>query len=218
MKKLAIITTHPVQYHAPLFRLLHERGRIAVKVFYTWGQSKDAVYDARFGLERSWDIPLLEGYDHVFVRNTSRRPDSNRFFGVINPGFVEQLRKEQFDAVLVYRWSLFSHVRILRAFGKHSRLFFRGDSHLIHSQSSVKTLVKKWLMRFVYQNITKAFYVGQYNKAYFKEYGFTDEQLVYAAHAIDNNRFSNESEKWEASAKRERQLRSIPDNCIVFLY
>lgn len=86
MKRLAIISTHLIQYNAPLFQLLSERKNIAIKVFYTWGQSKDAVYDARFGAVRSWDIPLLNGYEHVFVHNTSKHPDSNHFRGIINPG------------------------------------------------------------------------------------------------------------------------------------
>ncbi len=218
MKRLAIITTHPIQYNAPLFRLLHERNRIAVKVFYTWGQSKDNVYDAKFGLQRSWDIPLLEGYEHVFVPNISRQPDSNRFWGVVNPGLIKQLKQENFDAVLVYRWSLFSHLRILRSFGGDRKLFFRGDSHLLQLQSGMKGLLKKWLLRLVYQNVDKAFYVGKYNKAYYQAFGLKQEQLIFAPHAVDNKRFSNEAEKWEEAAKRERQLRSIPQSCIVFLY
>src|SRR5688572_15715452 len=103
MKRLAIITTHPIQYNAPMFRMLSERKYIDVKVFYTWGQSQETVFDARFGLQRSWDIPLLEGYEYEFVKNTSKQPDSNRFFGVINPGLIDQLKQENFDAILVYR-------------------------------------------------------------------------------------------------------------------
>jgi len=41
MKKLAIVTSHPIQYNAPLFSLLNERKKVAVKVFYTWSQSAD---------------------------------------------------------------------------------------------------------------------------------------------------------------------------------
>ena len=39
MKKLAIITTHPIQYNAPLFAMLHQQGDINLKVFYTWGET-----------------------------------------------------------------------------------------------------------------------------------------------------------------------------------
>lgn len=218
MKRLAIITTHPIQYNAPLFRLLSERKRIGVKVFYTWGQSKEMVFDARFGRERSWDIPLLEGYEYEFEENSSRKPDSNRFFGIINPGLVKQLKEEQFDAILVYRWSLFSHLRVLRSFGRYPQIFFRGDSHLLNLQEGIKGVLKKLVLTFVYGRVDKAFYVGEYNKAYYLQFGLTEEQLVYAPHAIDNERFSEDADKWEARAGEERDSLSIPKDCIVFLY
>ncbi|HTH31331.1 MAG TPA: glycosyltransferase family 4 protein [Lacibacter sp.] len=218
MKRLAIITTHAIQYNAPLFRLLSERKRIEVKVFYTWGQSKETVFDARFGMQRSWDIPLLEGYDYVFVQNTSPRPDSNKFFGVVNPGLIDQLKKEQFDAILVYRWSLLSHLRVLRSFGVSPTLLFRGDSHLLNFRNGFKGVLKKWLREFVYRRVDHALYVGRYNKIYYQQSGLRNEQLVYAPHAIDNERFSIDGDGWEAKAKAERSLLAIPQHCIVFLY
>lgn len=218
MKQLAIITTHPIQYNAPLFRLLSERKRIAIKVFYTWGQSQEAVFDARFGVKRSWDIPLLEGYEFEFVKNTSNKPDSNRFFGVINPGFVGRIKNGNFDAVLVYRWSLLSHFLILRSFGEKQQLFFRGDSHLLKAQHGIKSLFKKLLLRFVYGKVNKAFYVGKLNKAYYQQYGLTDGQLQYAPHAIDNDRFSTNADDWEQKAIAERAALGLTVSNIVFLY
>jgi glycosyltransferase involved in cell wall biosynthesis len=218
MKKLAIITTHPIQYNAPLFRLLHERNRIAVKVFYTWGQSKEQVYDAKFGLQRSWDIPLLDGYEHEFVKNISIRPDSNHFWGVVNPGLIAQLRRENYDAILVYRWSLYSHFRILQSFGGRQKLFFRGDSHLQSKQTGLKEQLKKWVLQVVYRKVDKAFYVGQNNKDYYLHVGLGNHQLAYAAHAIDNDRFAAHAAIWETKALDERAALGIPHNAIVFLY
>lgn len=218
MKRLVIITTHPIQYNAPLFRLLSERNRIAVKVFYTWGQSKEQVFDARFGMQRSWDIPLLDGYDYEFVRNTSRRPDSNRFLGVVNPGLVRRLKQEKFDAILVYRWSLFSHFNILRSFSRKPKLLFRGDSHLLNQQAGIKELFKRSLLKFVYANVEKALYVGEQNKRYYRQFGLSEDQLIYAPHAIDNERFSTNAEVFEAKAIAERKALSIPDHAVVFLY
>lgn len=218
MKRLAIITTHPVQYHAPLFQLLSERKNIVIKVFYTWGQSKDKVYDTRFGSERSWDIPLLEQYDHEFVRNTSKHPDSNRFLGVINPDLIKQLKKEQFDGILVFRWNLWSHLRILQSFGGRTKLFFRGDSTWSYTYSPIKNLLKKILLRFVYRKLDGAFVVGRLNIEYFLQCGLQKHQLHLAPHAVDNKRFQKDEEKVEAKAMNERQQLSIPPNAVVFVY
>ncbi len=218
MRKLAVVTTHPIQYNAPVFRLLSKRKRIEVKVFYTWGQSQEPVFDARFGVKRSWDIPLLNGYEYEFVKNTSSWPDSNRFLGVINPGLISQLKKEKFDVILVYRWSLLSHLRILRSFGGNPKLFFRGDSHLLKIEKGLKGLIKKCLLQWVYQKVDKALYVGAHNKVYYEQFGLTAEQLVYAPHAIDNGRFSTDADMGEEKANAEREALSIPQSAIVFLY
>ncbi|MGB2995140.1 MAG: glycosyltransferase family 1 protein, partial [Ferruginibacter sp.] len=59
LKKLAIVTTHPIQYHAPLFALLASRNKISIRVFYTWGkQVLEQKFDPGFGKKISWDIPL----------------------------------------------------------------------------------------------------------------------------------------------------------------
>lgn len=218
MKKLAIITTHPIQYNAPLFRLLQERKRIAVKVFYTWEQSKEKVYDARFGIERNWDIPLLEGYESVFVKNTSRHPDSNRFWGIVNPGLYKRLKEEQFDAVLIYRWSVWSHFLLLQRLGKKPLLFFRGDSHLLQKGKGLKEKVKDIVLRFVYRNVDAAFVVGTHNKQYMAYYGLNERQLIPAYHAVDNNRFMVDAESMEQTAMEERRKLALPDDAVVFLY
>ena len=218
MKKLAIITTHPIQYNAPLFRLLCERKQIAVKVFYTWGQSADAVFDARFGIERSWDIPLLKGYDYEFVKNSSKHPDSNRFWGIINPGLLRQLKNEQYDAVLIYRWSVWSHFYLMQKLRRQPKLLFRGDSTLVNKKRSIVSFFKNILFQFVYRNVQTAFAVGAHNKVYLLKCGLKEKQIRIAPHAVDNKRFAEHEDAMEQRALEERRLMGIEDNALVFQY
>ena len=93
MKRLAIITTHPIQYNAPFFKLLAERKTIEIKVFYTWSQSKESVkYDPGFGKNIEWDIPLLEGYNYSFVKNIASNPGSDHFNGIQNPTLLSEIK------------------------------------------------------------------------------------------------------------------------------
>src|SRR4051812_32141110 len=103
MKKLAIVTTHPIQYNAPLFALLQSRKNISIKVFYTWGDTvKQKKYDPGFNKSIEWDIPLLDGYDHCFPENTARDPGSHHFNGIQNPGLIDDIEAWDANAVLVY--------------------------------------------------------------------------------------------------------------------
>ncbi len=176
------------------------------------------MYDARFGMKRSWDIPLLDGYAYEFIDNISKHPDSNRFWGIINPGLVKQIKAEKFDAVLVYRWSVYSHLKIMQVLGRSSRLFFRGDSHLQNKGSGMKEFVKTQLLKLVYRKVQKAFYVGSLNRNYFLKYGLKEGQLIAAPHAVDNQRFSSDDDELNIKAAAERKALSIPETTVVFLY
>ena len=71
MIKIAIITTHPIQYNGPWFKKLNEQKDIEVKIFYTWSQAAHSIDHRKFKQNIQWDIPLLEGYSYEFVQNVS---------------------------------------------------------------------------------------------------------------------------------------------------
>ena len=81
MYRLAILTSHPIQYQAPLFKKLAERPEIDLTVYFCWdfGAGKKSL-DAEFGKKIKWDIPLLEGYEYKFLKNFSLKP-SSEFLG-----------------------------------------------------------------------------------------------------------------------------------------
>src|ERR1700748_2286124 len=90
-KRLAIVTTHPIQYYAPVFRLLAERNIIDIKVFYTYGDAALEKYDTGFGKNITWDIPLLEGYPYDWLRNVSKKPGTHYFNGIVNPDIINKI-------------------------------------------------------------------------------------------------------------------------------
>lgn len=200
-KKLAIITTHPIQYYAPVFQLLAQK--TAVKVFYTLGNSSLEKYDIGFKQKIEWDIPLLEGYDYEFLENTAKNKGSHHFNGIKNPDSIEKIEAYQPDAILVYGWANNSHLKIIRHFKNKVPIYFRGDSTLLNQKSNFKNLLKKLFLTWVYRHVDVAFYVGTANKAYFREYGLKENQLIFAPHAIDNNRFA-ENRATEANEIRRK--------------
>jgi glycosyltransferase involved in cell wall biosynthesis len=215
MLKLAIITTHPIQYYAPVFKLLNERKKISIKVFYTEGDQSGQSYDHGFGKAISWDIPLLEGYPFEWAQNISAEPGSHHYKGIVNPGLIKQIQAWQPDAVLVFGWAYKSHLKVIRYFSGKIPVYFRGDSTLLDEQKGLKKLLKQLFLGWVYKRVDHAFYTGANNKAYFKKYGLKDEQLSFAPHAVDNVRFAISREK-EAAALRQ-QL-AVSDNDILILF
>lgn len=213
--KLAIITTHPIQYYAPIFRLMAQRARLDLMVFYTWGESSAKKFDPGFGATVNWDIPLLEGYPYTWADNISQDPGTHHFRGIITPGLIAQIEDWGADALLVFGWAWQGHLKTLRYFKGKIPIYFRGDSTLRAENTGPKRWVKSLFLRWVYRHVDLAFYVGTRNLAYFKKYGLNDRQLVFAPHAIDNERFGRDR---EAEAEALRSALGIKREAILLLY
>ena len=220
-KKLAIITTHPIQYNAPLFQLLNERGNIDLKVFYTWGQSKEGpLYDPGFNKTFAWDIPLTEGYIHEFIKNISNKPGTKSFFGIINKGLIKNIKKYDPDAILIFGWSFYSHLKLIIHFAGKAKIIFRGDSTLLNEPNhfSIKKLLRRIFLKWVYSHVDYSLYVGKANKDYFIAHGLRNNQLHFAPHAIDNLRFIGDDDLLNEKASKWRIKLGFAKENIVLLF
>jgi len=217
LPKLAVVITHPIQYYAPIFRLLTERGKVQVKVFYTWEQAKEKVYDVNFKREIKWDIPLLDGYEYTFVKNVSTEPGSHHFKGINNPSLIGELLHYKPDGILIFGWSFKSHLQAMRYFKGKVPVLFRGDSTLLDDVPGIRSLIRKLFLRWVYSHVDIALYVGERSKAYFINNGLVDKQLIFAPHAIDNERFKQLSVNFQSENNLRKKLK-IDENDLVFLF
>ncbi len=213
--RLAIITTHPIQYYAPVFKLLHEKKEITINVFYTWGEKAGEKFDPGFGKSIAWDIPLLDGYPHKWVKNTSPNPGSHHFKGIINPDLIAQIQEWQTDAILIFGWAYHSHLKVMRHFKNKIPIYFRGDSTLLDTKTGIKSVLRIIFLKWVYRHVDHAFYVGTNNKAYFKKYGLKAMQLSFAPHAIDNDRFAL-NKAIEAAQIRQKLGINADDKLVLF--
>src|SRR5262249_52755179 len=151
--RLAVITTHPIQYYAPVFRALAASGPVRPRVFYTWSQTESgAVFDPGFGREFAWDVPLLEGYEYEFVPNVARR-SGRGFWGIRTPALAGRIERWGADAVLVYGWNTASHLSAIWHFKGRVPVFFRGDSTILDPQPTARRWLRRAALRFLYANV-----------------------------------------------------------------
>jgi glycosyltransferase involved in cell wall biosynthesis len=218
-KRAAIISTHPIQYNAPLFKLLAQQKDLVIKVFYTWGETVlKSKFDHGFGKIIEWDIPLFDGYDYAFPRNISRNPGSHHFWGINNPDLINDIKTWKPDSLLIFGWNYRTHLRVMRYFKGRIPIYFRGDSTLLDEKPGIKQILRRTILRNIYKNIDYAFYVGTRNKEYYITHGLKEEQLLFAPHAIDNDRFMENSEHKKQNALEWRRSLGISDDHMVFLF
>jgi glycosyltransferase involved in cell wall biosynthesis len=219
MKKLAIITSHPIQYYAPWFRAIASTTDIAVKVFYLWNFGVTKQVDAGFKQAFEWDIPLLDGYDFEFVPNVSAQPGTHHFWGLQNPSLVSQVQAYAPDAVLLMNYNYASLYRFLWKWRAHQApLLFRGDSHRLLPEVGLKAQIRKQIISFIYQRFAACLYVGKANYEYFRYHGVPDYQLFFSPHAVDNDRFFAQANTAKQQAIAWKQELGIPSNHRVILF
>ncbi|PJJ74684.1 glycosyltransferase involved in cell wall biosynthesis [Thermoflavifilum aggregans] len=217
--RLAVVITHPIQYYAPLFQLLNRQDNLQLKVFYTWSQAQQGVFDAGFQKTIRWDIPLLTGYDYSFIPNTASKPGCNHFMGIQNPSLIPDIHKWKPDAVWVIGWNYQSHLRLMRACKKYRiPVYFSGDSTLLDEKPGLHRLMRRMFLRWVYRHVDYALYAGQHNRAYFLAHGLKPHQLIYAPHAVDNERFADEDGRYMQQALAWRKQMGIEQHDCVFLF
>jgi hypothetical protein len=97
--RLAVVASHPIQYQAPLFRALARR--LELTVFFAHRATASDQAKAGFGIGFDWDVDLLAGYEHRFLRNVADPAALDRFAGADTPEIGARLREGRFNALLV---------------------------------------------------------------------------------------------------------------------
>jgi glycosyltransferase involved in cell wall biosynthesis len=200
--RLAFVTSHPIQYYAPLFRALAQR--LDLVVFFAHRATASDQAKAGFGVEFDWDVALLAGYAHEFLRNVATRPALDRLSGCDTPEIGERIREGQFDAVLVQGWYLKSFLQaVFAAKLQGLPVLVRGDSHLDTPRSALKRTAKSVVYPAFLRLFDAALHVGERSRAYWMHYGYPASRLFFSPHCVDAAWFAA-----RATAQARAELRA----------
>src|ERR1700733_6827776 len=102
--RLAILTSHPIQYQAPLFRMLSRRPGVELTALFCHEHGAKPSFDANFGRVIQFDVPLLTDYSYRFLCNIAPTPALSPM-GQVNPGVLLALARNEFDALVVHGYN-----------------------------------------------------------------------------------------------------------------
>lgn len=214
--RIAILTSHPIQYQAPWFRELATH--VELKVYFA--HKPDAAAQGKgFGISITWDVDLLSGYDYEFLTNIATNPSTSKFFGCDTPEIASLIREKRFDAVIVCGWQLKSFWQAVLACNE-SRVpvLVRGDSQLSTPRSTVKKLVKLFIYRQMLKRFDGFLTVGERNADYLRYYGVKDTKLFSAPHFIDNEWFSEKATEAQVDVTSLRDDWNARERDLVILF
>ena len=67
--RLAYLVSHPIQYQAPLLKIIANQETIDLTVLFRSDISTGRFFDKEFGLSMRWDTPMLDGYNYIFLKS-----------------------------------------------------------------------------------------------------------------------------------------------------
>jgi len=208
--KLAIITSHPIQYQAPLFRLLDKE--VDLRVMF--GYLPNAAEQARgFGGEFEWDIPLTSGYSwEVFGDNHGAL---RSFPKIVATGVRVAKRLAKFDAVALFGWHHPTMISALIALQAVSvPCLFRGEDNLLTPRKPWRLLIHQLLL----QKFAGILSIGKANQKYYNHLGFSSDKIFSCPYFSDTARLAQECEKARNARRHLRRKWSIPENATCFLF
>ena len=143
MKRLAFLSTHAIQYQSRWFQSLANHPKIDLCVFYCHQATPAEQAAAGFGVEFDWDVSLLDGYPHRFLRNLAHKPSIHTFGGMDTPEIKEIINQKSFDAVIINGWNYKSAWQAMRTCWRtKTPVMVRSDSHLRTDRSVARRAAK----------------------------------------------------------------------------
>jgi glycosyltransferase involved in cell wall biosynthesis len=218
MKKISYFISHPIQYQAPLLKYLHENLKdVDLEVVYFTKHTIGGL-DKQFGVNIIWDIPLLQGYKYVFLKNFSLRPAvSGSFFGLVNFGVINYLIKRKPESIILHGWSYFSNILVLVvAKLLRIKIILRAESPL--SAEENKSKINHFIKKRILGLCDRFLFIGKENKSFYEFMGIQKSQMFYAPYCVDNDRFIDAKKNFQYSTNSIRSEFNIPDNNTLLLF
>ena len=217
--RIAFVVTHPIQYYGPWFAQMATQCDLTV--YYAHRQSAEGQAAAGFNTAFEWDIPILDGYRHVFLENVARAPSVASFAGLDTPELKKILERERYDAVVMIGWNRKCMLQAwLGARRAGSRVFFRLDSQLETQRSLPKRLLKRPVYSAILPWAAEYLSPGQRSDAYLRHFGVPESRIHRVPHVVDVERFADAAKEAVSSgaAASLRKKCEAQDHQIVFLF
>ncbi len=216
-KRLAIVSTHPIQYHSAWFRALASNSQVELEVLFCHQPTAREHAESGFEVEFEWDSKLLEGYQYRFLNNTASRPSVHGFHGTDTPEIKTLV--SDYDAVIVNGWHYKSAWQTIHCCWQARKpVMVKGDSHL-HDPRPLTTRILKWpFYRWFIPRLDACLAAGSWSRDYYLHYGAKPDRIFFVPHAVDPELFSasaNSTSSMHTGLRGEFQLDS---SRTAFLY
>jgi glycosyltransferase involved in cell wall biosynthesis len=213
---LVVISTHPVQYHAPVYREVVRLG-VPLTAIYGSDFSVAGYHDREFGVDFSWSTDLLTGYSSVFLSQVAtggaKSAETTSAWTL-----SEALRQISPSAVLVTGyWPAYFRQAILQLLVNRQRILFRAETtdHARH-RSWLLTSTRDLLLKRLYAKCSSLLYIGERSREHFQRLGSGSREMFFSPYCVDASVFQTSEEARERLRVSTRaELALLPEQVVL---
>ncbi|HEV2304060.1 MAG TPA: glycosyltransferase family 4 protein [Candidatus Acidoferrales bacterium] len=218
--RVLLLCSHPTQYGSPMWRRLSQHPRLEVLVAYCSMQGAEAHMDPDFGVKVAWDVPLLDGYPWIQLKNVSLRPKVGGVFGLINPGIWKVIRSEHFDAIAIFTGYMCATFWIALAAAKLSGIpvMYGTDATTLRpiDGRGWKTPVKKYLWPRLFQMADMVIAPSSGTASLMRSLNVRKEKITLMPYVVDNDWWVENASR--VDRKSVRKAWGIREDARVILF
>ena len=210
--RLAYLVTHPIQYQAPLLRLVAAQPDLDLTVFFATDFSARAFRAHDFAQAIEWDVPVLDGYRHELLERVGK-PDPEgiepplEFWRPLTRGLARRLDApgggRRFDALWIHGYARWNHWAAIAAARRRGiKVLLRDEATAISaSRGKLKDAAKRAFFASLRAGVDAFLAIGTLNRRYYEANGVDPARIHLVPYAVDNDHFRRGAEA--ASARRE---------------
>lgn len=216
-ERLVVLATHPVQYHAPIYRHLQQQLALPVTVLYGSDFSVAGYRDPEFGASFKWDGDLLSGYNSHFLEQVATGGAATTD-AVQGTGLAEALTAAAPTAILLTGYQGAFHRRAWAAALRHKKpLLFRAETtdHAL-TRSPLKQWGRDMVLRWLYRQCAGLLPIGIHAKRHYERLAPRIPQTL-SPYAVDTTPFELGEAARERLRPATRAALGVTDEQIVIL-
>jgi len=203
-KRVAIFTTHLIQYQIPLFKKLAKI--IDLHVFFGSKQGLSSYHDKDFNKQIKWNIPLINTYKYSILKNSNKNSLDSFFF---NSSGIKEAIKKNFDKVIILGWNNIFYLKIFFwSLYYSSRIIIRSENNLYKKQNFLKKILKEIILRIFFKIINSFISIGLLNEEFYKHYGVKKNKIFRAPYSVDDNFFKKNKVRNKQKWKKNNNIRN----------
>ena len=190
--RLTYLVSHPIQYQAPLLRMIAGQPDIELRVLFERAAETGTAFDPGFGREVAWDVPLTEGYENEVAATL---------------GDVETALRSS-DVLWLHGWDSGLKRGALAAAGRFGvPALMRGENTLAAMPDGwgPRGVVKRLYLQRIFARCAGFLCIGSDNRRYYESHGIGSDRLFSMPYAVDNAFFRDCA---EAAAGRRQDFRA----------